>query len=106
MSASIPPITPSDRDRIVASAHSLPDLVAKAETLDPALAAKLKGQAAIASATPVGALLGGAIGLIAARYGLGLDAEMVNLISGGLVLGGGYVAHWVQARLTRIVPAS
>lgn len=93
------------RDQIIASAHSLPDLVAKAEVLDPALAAKLKGRATIASATPVGALIGGAVGLIAARYGLGLDVETVNLISGALVLAGGYVAHWVQARFTRIVAA-
>lgn len=92
------------RDIIVASSHSMTDLVAKAETLDPALAAKLKGRATIASATPVGALLGGAIGIIATRYGLGWDADMVNTVSGALVLAGGYIAHWVQNRVTSIVP--
>lgn len=108
MSASVPPIPPpeqSQRDRIVASANSLPDLVAKAETFDPALAAKLKGQAAIASATPVGALVGGAIGMIVTRYGLGWDAATVNMVSGMLVLAGGYVTHWIQAKATAVVPA-
>lgn len=109
MSASIPPIQPPEktqRDRVIASAQSLPDLISKAETFDPALAAKLKGQAAIASATPAGALVGGAIGLLVTRYGLGWDAATVNAISGLLILAGGYVAHWAQAKATTIVPKS
>lgn len=101
-----PPGTPVtvERDRIIASAVSLPDLIAKAETLDPAMANKLKGQATAASATPVGALVGGAVGLVVTRYGLGWDAATVNLVSGTLILVGGYIAHWVQARVTSIVP--
>jgi len=95
----------NERDLIVASATSLPDLIQKAEILDPAMANKLKGQAAVASATPVGALIGGVIGLLLTRYGLGLDADTVNLVSGLLVLGGGYVTHWIQARVTSIVPS-
>lgn len=102
----VPPsvVTPAQRDSVIASAKSLPDLITKAEAFDPDLAAKLKGQATIASATPVGALIGGAVGVLATRYGLGWDPDMVNTVSGALVLVGGYVAHWVQARMTSIVP--
>jgi hypothetical protein len=110
MSASIPPLPPvppaasAQRDQIVASAKSLPDLVAKAEAFDPAMAAKLKGQAVVASATPAGALVGAAIGVLVSKYGLGWDADTVNLISGLTLLAGGYVTHWVQARITSIMP--
>lgn len=110
MSASIPPVPPvavpvfAHRDEIVASAKSLPDLVAKAETYDPAMAAKLKGQAAVASATPAGSLVGAVIGFLVTKYGLGWDSETVNLVSGLTLLAGGYVTHWVQARVTSILP--
>lgn len=112
MSASIPSIPPApapspkaaQRDRIIASAQSLPDLISQAETFDPAMATKLKGQATIASATPIGALVGGVVGLIVTKYGLGWDAAMINTVSGLLILAGGYVAHWIQARATSIVP--
>lgn len=96
--------TSTERSRLIASAQSLPDLIAKADALDPALANKLKGGATVASATPIGALVGGAIGMLVTKYGLGWDAATVNFISGVLVLAGGYVAHWVQARVTSIIP--
>lgn len=91
------------RDQIIADAQSLPDLIARAQTMDPTLARALKGQATILSATPAGALIGGAIGMLVSQYGLGWDANTVNLISGLALLAGGYFAHWVQARVTAIV---
>ena len=100
---------PSVRDQVIAAATSLPDLIQKASVLDPALAAALNANATAASKTPIGALVAGAVGLLATKYGFGWPEAMDDLIAGALVLIGGYVTHAVQAHFAKpflTVPAT
>lgn len=93
------PITPPDiRDKVIADAKSLPDLVSSAEVLDPALASALTQQASLASATPLGAFLAAGLAWLAAHYGLGWGETFDNLVAGAAIVVGGYLAHWWQTQ--------
>src|ERR1700722_8874982 len=98
--------TTTDRDKMIATANSMPDLIAKATVLDPALAKALQGQAQQASATPIGGLIAGAIALAAAHFGLNWGQQFDDLIAGVFVLAGGYAVHWWQARAAKGVLAA
>lgn len=74
------------RDNLIAQAHSLPDLISKAETFDPAFAAALKGKALVASKTVWGTAATMALSWAASRYGLGWDADTCGLVSGVLTM--------------------
>ncbi len=75
------------RDRIIADARSLPDLIAKAKQVDPQLAQQLTEKPLIASKTVWGTALTMGVSWAATRYGLGWDANTCALVSGLLVLG-------------------
>jgi hypothetical protein len=92
------PPPPTVRDQIIADAKSLPDLIQKASVLDPTLAAVLTGQATTASKTPIGAALAAGVAWLASHYGLGWGEGFDNTIAGLAIVGGGYAAHWWQAR--------
>jgi hypothetical protein len=85
------------RNQIVADAQSLPDLIKRAEVLDPQLADTLKGQASTASATPLGAFVAAGIAWLVTHYGLGWDQSSVDLVAGLAIVAGGYAAHYAQA---------
>jgi hypothetical protein len=91
-------VSPDFRDQLIADAKSLPDLVNKAQTFDPPLAAALTQQASMASATPLGAFLAAGAAWLAAHYGLGWGETFDNLVAGGAIVVGGYLAHWWQAQ--------
>ena len=82
-------------NQVVADARSLPELVRGFERTSPDLAKSIEGKSLIASRTPWGVLLAGAIGWAAARYGLGWDSNTVDLVAGLAVLAGGYAMRYV-----------
>lgn len=95
-------------DQVVSVARDIPDLIAKAEAFDPALAAKFTGQALVWSRTPWGTIAGGAVSWFAAHYGLACGTvvtsgcwspETQNLL-GGLAAGFGC---WVGAYIMRSI---
>lgn len=73
-------------DQAIGLARDLPDLISKASTLDPELAAKFTGQALVMSRTPWGTLAGGLVGWLVTKYGLGWDQATCDLVAGGCVL--------------------
>lgn len=85
------------RDKLIAAAQSLPDLIAAAKDVDPQFAASLTSKPLLASKTPWGTLAGGLIAWGAARYGFNLSAGDVELISGLGVLVGGYAMRYVTS---------
>lgn len=95
----LPNVTTGDpttrADQAVAAARDLPDLIAKASALDPALAQKFTGQALLASRSPWGTLAGGVVAWLASRYGLGWDSATCDLVAGAGVLLGAFVMRWV-----------
>ena len=113
MSGSVPtipfpptPVRPSVslRDQVVRDAQSLPDLITRAQVLDPPLAQALTQQAATASSTPLGALVAAAITWGIATYGIGWDPHFVDLLAGLAVVGGGYASHYIQAWVQKKPP--
>lgn len=82
-------------DQAVAMARDLPDLIAKASTFDPALAAKFTGQALIASKSPWGSLAGGVVAWAVTHWGLGWDQSTCDLVAGAGVLVGAYAMRYV-----------
>lgn len=88
---------PTVRDQVVADAKSLPDLIAKAQAVDPALAAQLTAKPLLASKSPIGTLIAGVVAWLAGRYGLGWDQSTCDLVAGCAVLLGGYGMRYVTA---------
>lgn len=89
------PTTP--RDQLVADAKSLPDLIAKAQAVDPALASQLTPKALAASKTPWGVVAGYAVTWLVSHYGLGWDADTCALVAGVAVLLGSYAMRYVTS---------
>lgn len=95
---------PTAIDNAVAAAKDLPDLVSKAQAIDPSLAAALEGKALIASKTPWGTLLAGAIAYFAAKQGFGWDETLCDLLAGAGVLLGSYLMRFISpARITGLL---
>lgn len=74
------------RDQVIGMAKDLPDLIVKAQTFDPALAASLTGKALIASKTVWGTLAAMLVSWAVTRWGLGWDADTCAEVSGVLVM--------------------
>lgn len=89
------PTTPADQ--VVAVAKDLPDLISKASTFDPALAAKFTGQSLAASRTPWGTLAGGIVGWLVAREGLGWDQATCDFVAGACVFLASYAMRYITA---------
>lgn len=94
------------RDQLIADAKSLPDLIAKASAVDPALAAALTGQAKVLSKAPLGAALAAVIAWAAAHFGLGWGEDTDDTLAGLAVLAGGYLTHYLETRKTLPVSAT
>ena len=77
---------PSTRDKIIADAQSLPDLIASAEAYDPILAKTLTGKALVASKSVWGPVVGAGVTWIVTKYGIGWDANLCAEVSGAIVL--------------------
>lgn len=99
----------SKADQVVAVARDLPDLIEKAASLDPPLAAKFTGEALVWSRTPWGTLAGSVIAWLAAKYGLSCGAvvaagcwtpETANLLGGIAAMFGAWVGAYVMRYVT------
>lgn len=77
-------------DSAVRAAQSLPDLVTKLELVDPSLAARVAGQVQV----PWGRLLVGAVTYASAKWGLGWDQTVDEVVAAGALVVGGYVVSW------------
>ena len=86
----LPPPAASVTDQIVGQAKDLPQLISMAGQYDPALAASLTPKALLASKSAPGTLLVGVVAWAVSKYGLGWDAQTVDLVAGLGVLAGGY----------------
>ena len=75
---------PTVRDQVIAEARSLPDLLAKAQTVDPALVQQLTAKSLVASKTPYGTIAFTAVAWLATHYGL---ACPVNIATQGATSG-------------------
>ncbi len=75
------------RDQLIGMAKDVPDLIAKARTFDPDLAASLTGKALLASKTVWGTLAAMVVSWAVTRWGLGWDADTCAEVSGVLVMG-------------------
>jgi hypothetical protein len=73
-------------DQVLAAAQDVPDLIAKAASLDAPLVAKWTGKALLASKSFYGAILVLALTAIAKRYALGWDQDTVDIVAGLLDL--------------------
>lgn len=81
-------------NNVIAAAKDLPDLISKAQTVDPSLATALTGKALIASKTPWGTLLAAAIAYLAGKYALGWSESFCELLAGAGVLVGSYLMRF------------
>ncbi len=92
------------RDQLIGMAKDVPDLIAKARTFDPALAASLTGKALLASKSPWGTLLGGLVAWLAAKEGFGWDQATCDLVAGAGVLVAAFIMRSItSAPVTGIV---
>lgn len=80
-------ISPTGRDQLIKDAQSLPDLIARAEVLDPDLAKSLTSKALIYSKSIWGNAIALIVSWIVTRYGLGWDDNTCALVTGLIVMG-------------------
>jgi hypothetical protein len=74
------------RDKIIADAKSLPELVTQAKLYDPQLADALTGRALVASKTVWGNFITTGVTWVATKYGFGWDPNTCALVSGVVLL--------------------
>lgn len=91
----LPDVPISDRDKIISDAKSLPDLLAKAQTADPDLYAKLTGATSTGLKAPGGSLVVLLVTAAAARYGLAWSPEVCMIVAGVIASAGWWVIHKV-----------
>lgn len=82
----------------ITAARDLPSLIANLQRVSPALAQQLESKPLLASRTPWGTLAAAAVGWVAARYGLQLDATTDALIAGAALLAGSYLMRLATNR--------
>lgn len=70
----------------VNGARDLPDLVNKLSAVDPALAQQITGKALIASKSVYGTVIAAGLTWAVTKYGLNWDANLVDAVSGVVVL--------------------
>lgn len=81
----------------VNGARSLPDLVRRLETLDPAAASQLTGKLLLQSKSPPAILIATGIVWVSTKYGLGWDADFAALVSGAVLAGVAYAMRYVTS---------
>jgi hypothetical protein len=99
--------SPTVRDQVIAEARSLPDLIAKAQTADPQLAAQLSTKAAVASKTMWGTVASLVVSWAVTKWSLGWDPNTCALVSGVIAMGvGAVVRRFTDPRVTGFLKAS
>jgi hypothetical protein len=81
------PTNPPIRDQVIKDAQSLPDLIARAQALDPDLATQLTGKALVASKSIWGNAVALIVSWVVTRYGLGWDENICAVVTGLIVMG-------------------
>lgn len=84
-----------DINDIISSAQSLPDLLAKLEEIDPALADQLRGKALVDARTPWGILAAYIAAWAISHFGLHWDADTTTFVSGLAVFAGSYIMRYI-----------
>jgi hypothetical protein len=85
MSATAP--KPNLQDHLVAAARSMPELIASAQAMDPALAEQLTGKALVYSKTVWGTPIVMVVSWAASRYALGWDPATCSAVAGAITWG-------------------
>jgi len=74
------------RNDLIADAKSLPDLIRKAQAVDPDLASMFTGKALLASKSVWGNAIALVVSWVVTRYGLGWDANTSAMVTGAIVM--------------------
>jgi hypothetical protein len=74
------PVTPL-RNNLIRQARSVPDLIQKAERVDPDFATLLAGKALVSTRSPAGVAIAAVVTWAAGKYGLGWDASTVDTVT-------------------------
>lgn len=86
----------SIRDQVIADAKDVPSLLTGAKEADPQLYAVLTAGGMWKKYVKIGAA---AVAWMAAKFGLGWDADTCSAIAGFLLVIGAYVEHRLQPRI-------
>lgn len=94
------------RDTIIGEAKNLPDLIAKAETADPALARQLTGKSLFAAKSPPFIVIASVLAWASSKWGLGWDESVVDTITLCVGVIAAYVMRYVtDTPITSILKA-
>lgn len=97
--------SPTLRDRAIADAGSLPQLVTNLKAVDPGLAQQIEGKSALGSKTLWATPISYGVTFLVSKYGLGWDADTVNLVSGLLALGVAMLMRlFTKGPITSLIP--
>lgn len=95
------PVPQSLKDKAVADAATVPELVTNLKTVDPGLAQQIEGKSALGSKTlwftPISAL----VTFLVSKYALPWDPATVNLVSGVLAFGASTLVAMVMRFFTK-----
>lgn len=92
-------------DIAIQDAKNLPDLIAKLEKIDPALAQQFSGKALLASRSPWGVLISAILGWLVTHYGLGWSDDTVAIVDGLIILASSYGMRYItRAPITSVMP--
>jgi hypothetical protein len=80
----------------VSAAKNLPDLIAKAQEVDPSLAAALQGKALALTTGPVINAVVAVVTYAAGKFGLGWDEGTCAIVAWGAIVVSMYVMKWVN----------
>ncbi len=97
--AANPGQAPTLLDKAVAVSRNLPQLEANVKMVAPDLVATVEQPALTAAHGAWGTLLVPAVAYLVARFGLGWDSNMVDLVAGGFALAGAAAIHYLSVAL-------
>lgn len=84
-------------NRAIAAAADLPDLLGKLKVASPPAYAQLTGKPLIEAKTPIGTAAVSLVAFLAAKYGLGWDADTCAIIGGAGVIVGSYLMRSISS---------
>lgn len=84
-------------NQVVAASRSIPEMIDRLKSADPAAYQQLTGKPLLMSRTPIGTLAVSLVAYMSARFGLGWDPGMCELAAGVGLLAGGYAMRYISS---------
>lgn len=91
--------SPATVDRVVKMAQSAPDLLARAQAVDPALASNLTAALGGQAKTQWGRIAVGALAYLSMKYGLGWPDAFDEIAAGAILTLGHFASRYTLAAL-------